>query len=223
MARSDRFAAFSRLRGELDVRAVLPGRPDRTGQVLPTGLAAVDEVLGGGLPQGAVTEIVGAVPSCGSQLLFAQLLVASREARQRVALVDADDAFDPASHDPDLYRHLVWVRCAGVTPALQATDLIVRDANFGLVVLDLRHAEARTLRRTPSTLWYRLQRAVASSALVLLVLTARPTVPSAQLRLELARSFVLDALAAERAGLAARLAPVVQRQRQRAIREEAAG
>jgi hypothetical protein len=221
----DRHAAFARLCGELDVRALHPQRAGRSVPVLSTRLPAVDEPLGGGLPLGAVTELICVAPSCGGQLLLAQLLAAARETRQRVALVDACDAFDPSSHVPGLYRHLVWVRCADVPAALQATDLMARDANFGLVVLDLKNADARELRRTPATTWYRLQRAVEPTALALLVITTRPTVPSAQLRLELTRSFTLGELIHERVQLAETLAPVVQRSRMasRTVAEVAAG
>lgn len=210
---SDRHAAFARLRGQLDVRVAHPQRAGVERQFFATGLAAVDEPLGGGLPQGAITELICSAPSCGGQLVLAHLLTAARQARQRVALIDACDAFDPTSHEPDLYRHLVWMRCAGVAAALQAADIVVRDANFGLVVLDLKHADARELRRTPATRWYRLQRAVAPATLVLFVLTTRPTVTSAQLRLELTQSFTVAAFARERAELAAQLVPVVQRSR----------
>lgn len=213
MSTSDRQAAFARLRGQLDVRTAHPERAGVERACFPTGLAAVDDALGGGLPQGAITEWICAAPSCGGQLVFARLLAAARAARQRVALIDACDAFDPASHEPDSYRHLVWVRCAGVAPALQVADLVVRDINFGLVVLDLKQADARELRRTPSTLWYRLQRAVAPTTLVLGVFTTRPTVPSAQLRLELTHSFTASAFTAERSELTAALAPAIQRQR----------
>jgi hypothetical protein len=209
----DRHAAFARLRGQLDVRAAHPGRAGVERRLWATGLTALDDPLGGGLPQGAITELICSAPSCGGQLLLAHLLVAARAARQRVALIDACDAFDPASHEPDLYRHVVWVRCAEVPAALQVTDLVVRDANFGLAVLDLKHADARALRRTPATLWYRLQRAVAPAALVLAVITTRPTVPSAQLRLELTRAFTAAAFARERGDLTAGLTPAIQRQR----------
>jgi hypothetical protein len=210
---NDRQAAFARLRGQLDVRAAHPERAGVERRFFATGLAAVDEPLGGGLPQGAITELICVAPSCGGQLLFAHLLAAARAARQRVALIDACDTFDPTSHEPDLYRHLVWVRCGGVAPALQAADIVARDANFGLVVLDLKRADARELRRTPATTWYRLQRAVTPATLVLLVVTTRPTVPSAQLRLELTTSFTTAAFTRERAELAAHLAPAVQRSR----------
>jgi len=66
--------------------------------------------------------------------------------------------------------------------ALAATDLLTRDANLGLVVLDLRDLTERELRRTPASFWYRLQRAVEPADLALVVITPRATVPSAQLR-----------------------------------------
>lgn len=207
------------------MRAAHPERAGVERHFLATGLTALDEPLGGGLPQGAITELICAAPSCGGQLLLAHLLSAARQARQRVALIDACDAFDPTSHEPELYRHLVWVRCAGVPAAMQAVDLVARDANFGLVVLDLKHADARELRRTPATTWYRLQRAVEPAALVLLVITTRPTVPSAQLRLELTQSLTAAAFARERAELTAQLTPVVQRSRlaSRTVSEATAG
>lgn len=222
MSTPDRLAVFSRLRGQLDIRAPQAGREIRATRSLPTGVAAIDEPLGG-LAVGAVTELICSSPSCGGHLLLASLLVSAREERQRVALIDAADAFDPCSHPADLYRHLVWVRCPGVAAALQVADLMVRDANFGLVVVDLKHVAPRELRRTPATMWYRLQRATAPAALALLILTGRPTVPSAQLRLELNQSFTAAAWSQERATLLTQLLPVVQRQRMHTALEAEVG
>lgn len=182
------------------------------GRVLPTQLPAIDDVAGG-LPLGAVTEMICAAPSCGSHLLLHQLLAVTRRERLRVALVDGTDSFDPASAPVDLLAHLLWVRCAGTTPALQAADLLARDANFGLVVLDLRRAPESDLRRIPGPQWYRLQRAVEPIDLALVVLTPRASVPSAQLRFALQTSHLFSACAAERPALIARLAPGLQRQR----------
>jgi hypothetical protein len=189
-----------------------PAAPRTVGQILRTGLPALDEVVGG-LPQAAVTEIVCATASCGGHLLLAQLLAITRTARQRVALVDANDSFDPDSYPPDLLAHLLWVRCPAVAAALSAADLLTRDANLGLVVLDLRHAGESELRRTPSTFWYRLQRAVESTDLALVIETARPMIPSAQLRLRLATPHSFNAVDRERPALIAELTPAVQRQR----------
>lgn len=180
--------------------------------VLRTGIACVDDAVGG-LPQHAVTEIVCTAPSCGGQLLIGQLLAALRADRRRVALVDRTDSFDPSSFLPDDLVHLIWVRCDRTEPALQVADLLARDANLGLVLLDLRRAPDSELRRIPNRQWYLFQRAVESTDLALVVVTPRALVSSAQLRLELARSHPLAALQQERKALTAALAPTLQRQR----------
>src|SRR5436190_14877287 len=146
---SDKLAS---LRRQLAER--FPTVPRTIGRVLPTGMPGLDNATGG-LPLGAITEIVCAAPSCGGHLLIGQLLAATRITRTRVALIDATDCFDPASFEPDLLAHIVWVRCANTTAALNAADLLARDANLGLVVLDLRRSPEADLRRTPSTQWYR--------------------------------------------------------------------
>lgn len=182
------------------------------GRVLPTEIPAIDSAAGG-LPLAAVTEIVCATPSCGGHLFLQQLLIVTRRERQRVALIDSTDSFDPCSAPADLLVHLLWVRCAGTTPALQAADLLARDANFGLVVLDLRRAPEADLRRIPGPQWYRLQRAVEPADLALIVFTPRASVPSAQLRFALTMSHAFSTCGQERPHLTTRLAPVLQRQR----------
>jgi hypothetical protein len=181
-------------------------------RVLATGVPAIDEA-GGGLPCGALTEIVCAAPSCGSQLLLGELLRATRRAGGRIALIDGHDSFDPQSWDDDWLRHLVWVRARDTAMALQAADIVARDANFKTVALDLRRAPLAELRRTPAPFWYRLQRAVEPADVVFVVLTPRATVPSARLRLQLERSLEFAAMDAARPSLALSLTPVVQRQR----------
>lgn len=183
----------------------------RAGRLFPTGLPALDDATGG-LPLGAVTELVCAAPSCGGHLFLGQLLAVTRAARQRVALIDGDDSFDPSSYSTDLLAHLVWVRCTAAS-ALAAADLLTRDANLGLVVLDLRRATEGELRRTPSSFWYRLQRAVEPADLALVVITPRATVPSAQVRFILNASHSAAALEIERPALSTALAPTLQRQR----------
>ena len=190
-----------------------PSAPRAGGRVLATDLPAIDDLTGGGLPDGALTEIVCAAPSCGSQLLLGQLLRAAREARGRVGLIDAHDSFDPASWSTDLLAHVVWVRCQETAAALQAADVLSRDANFRLVVLDLRYAAPAELRRTPAPFWYRLQRAVEPADRALVVFTPHAAVPSAQLRLQLDQSHPFAALDTPRPTLAATLAPTLQRQR----------
>jgi hypothetical protein len=182
------------------------------GRVLPTGIPALDNATGG-LPLAAVTEIVCAAPSCGGHLLLQQLLTVTRRARQRVALIDSTDSFDPSSCPADLLAHLIWVRCTNTTTALQAADLLARDANLGLVVLDLRRAPAADLRRIAGPQWYRLQRAVKPTDLALVVETPRASVPSAQVRFALTASHSFPALDRERPALAVELTPELNRQR----------
>lgn len=181
-------------------------------RVLATGVPAIDEAVGG-LPCGALTEIVCSAPSCGSQLLLGELLRATRQERGRMALIDGHDSFDPSSWPEDWLRHLVWVRCRDPAMALHAADIVARDANFQLVAIDLRLALPTELRRTPAPFWYRLQRSAEPADLALVVLTPRATVPSAQLRLQLEHSHRFAALNETRPTLALELAPAVQRQR----------
>ena len=80
-------------------------------EMVSTGVPAID-ALTGGLPRGALTEIVGPASSGRTSLLLS--LLAQATARQEAcALVDASDAFDPESAVAagiDLKR-LLWVRC----------------------------------------------------------------------------------------------------------------
>lgn len=78
----------------------------------PTGIAALDERLGGGLPVGAISELTG--PECSGRTSLALSFVAGLTDAGRVcAWVDVSDALDPGSAAAcgvDLER-LLWVRC----------------------------------------------------------------------------------------------------------------
>lgn len=93
--------------------------------VSSTGIGAVDEVLSGGLPVGAITEMVG--PECSGRTGLALSFVAQMIAAGKVcAWVDVSDCLQPesaAAIGADLSR-LLWVRC-GVSkrlPGQQATN-----------------------------------------------------------------------------------------------------
>src|SRR5260370_5434367 len=89
------------------------------------------------LRQGAVTEIVGPLCSGRTSLLVACLGEVGR-AGGAAALIDADDAFDPASAaraGVDLDR-VLWVRCGGGGgPARPAARLPLRLPLLALVAL----------------------------------------------------------------------------------------
>ena len=204
-------ASLSSLRQLLASRFPQAARP--AGGVLPTGIPAVDEAAGGGLPRPALTELVCAGPGTGGQLFLAQLLAATRVLPARVALIDAADQFDPQSFPAEDLQHLLWVRCRSGADALPVADLLAREANLDLVVLDLAVAAPAELRRVPATTWYRLQRAVGQTDLAFLVLTPLTLVPSAQLRLRLEKPHGLAAQSLARPHLAIDLEVARERQR----------
>jgi hypothetical protein len=94
---------------------------------------------------GAITEVVGRLSSGRTSVLTTCLRDLTR-AGAVVALVDADQAFDPASaaHAGLDLRRLLWVRCEGRRDvALRATDLLVRCPGFALIGLDVGESPPR--------------------------------------------------------------------------------
>ncbi len=175
------------------LRERFPGAGTRPAERIPTGLAAVDDAVGG-LPLRGVSELICGAPSAGGQVLLLRLLERLRRRLRYAVLVDGSDSFDPATTPPTLLEHLLWARCTNARQALRAADLLLRDENFPLVLLDLRWNEPAQFRRIPATAWFRLQRLCTHSGAGLAVFTSRPTVPSARLKIELSRSLPLDAV-----------------------------
>jgi len=197
---SERFggsAAVARAKLE-ELRGVLAERFPETkrieGEVLASGIGVLDELLGGGFPKSAVSEAVMSVPSSGGQILLADLLRTARKESRYLALVDGSDGFDPQTMDPELLPYLLWVRCGKVVQALRATDLLLRDGNIPMVVLDLRGNDRVEIARQPTTIWFRLQRVVEKSGAVLLILSERTQVASAAVRVAFTRSLSLEEL-----------------------------
>jgi hypothetical protein len=96
-----------------------PGHPNGAGAprmaddqfVVATGIAALDERLGGGLARGQLSEIVGPRSSGRTSLVLSAMAGAASRG-ELVALVDTFDTFDPPSARAcglDLAR-LLWVR-----------------------------------------------------------------------------------------------------------------
>ncbi len=168
-------------------------RPTWAGR-LATGFPALDEAIGGGLPKGAITELTSPNISAGSALLISLLLQAAHRERYFVALIDGRDSFDPQPLGNERLRHLLWVRCTKAFDAVKAADLLLRDGNFPLVILDLVLNATEELRKIPQTSWYRLQRLAEPMPTALLVLTRRSTISSAQLKLVLDNNWELQDL-----------------------------
>lgn len=176
---------------------------------LATGLTPLDELTGGGLPKSAITEIASPRVSAGSASLVHALLDHVQRSRSFVGLVDGRDSFDPSTAGETRLRHLLWVRCHHATEAVKASDLLLRDGNFPLVLLDLVLNTSEELRRIPQTSWYRLQRLVEGTASALLVLTRRSIISSAQLKLVLNNQWQLGHIDSDFA--AARLQMTIER------------
>ncbi|HEV2447666.1 MAG TPA: hypothetical protein VGS58_17165 [Candidatus Sulfopaludibacter sp.] len=133
-----------------------------------SGISEVDSAIGG-LPRGALTEIVGGASSGRTSLLLS--ILAEATARQETcALVDAEDSFDPhsaAAAGVHLER-LIWVRSShNAEHALKAADLLIQGGGFGLVIMDLGDTPPATARRISLTSWFRLRRAVEPTPTVL--------------------------------------------------------
>ena len=102
------------------IPSALTPPPKTIRPVAATGIQAVDELLEGGLPLGAITELVG--PECSGRTSFALSFLAQMTQAEKVcAWIDVSDTLDPesaAAVGVDLSR-LLWVRC-GVQTASQA-------------------------------------------------------------------------------------------------------
>ena len=182
---------------------------------LITGLSFLDQVIGGGLPKGAITELISAQISAGGASLIHALLQAAHRNRYFLALIDGRDSFDPSALGRlgnGCLSYLLWVRCTKALEAIKAADLLLRDGNFPLVIVDLVLNAPQELRKIPQTSWYRLQRLVEAAPTACLVVTRLGMVSSAQLKLVLANSWDLQTFETEDASL--RLRIVVKRSHQ---------
>ena len=127
-----------------------------------------------------------------------ELLEAARRDRFFLALIDGRDSFDPEALGNLRLRHLLWVRCQQAFEAVKAADLLLRDGNFPLVILDLVLNGTGELRKIPQTTWYRLQRLVETAPSAFLVLARHSIVSSAQIKLVLENRWALHNLEQDR-------------------------
>jgi hypothetical protein len=80
---------------------------------------------------------------------------------------------------------LVWVRPRNLAETMAVADVLVRDGNYAVVVVDLRGLAERELLNLPKAQWHRLQRAAESRPAAVLVQTTRGLVPAVPWRLTL--------------------------------------
>jgi hypothetical protein len=152
---------------------------DRRLRPLPTAIATIDDLLGGGLPRGQLSQVHGPVSS-GRTGVLVSLLASVTSTGALAALVDPLDRFDPASAaaaGADLTR-LLWLRgphhfeeptAKALADATAAAATLAGSGLFDLVALDLAGA-GTAWRALPSTTWLRLARLVEETPTALLVL-----------------------------------------------------
>jgi recA bacterial DNA recombination protein len=157
--------------------------------VAPANLVPLDAQLGGGIPRGQLSELVGP-RSSGRTSVCLQMLAAATARGELVALVDALDMFDAASASEAGidFNRLLWIRGHVVTSpgmcrdmnqraveqAIKALTLVLQAGNFGLVVLDMAEAPSEAHRRLPFTTWLRLQRLIEGSPTACVLIGSEP-------------------------------------------------
>jgi hypothetical protein len=148
---------------------VRPGCRGAPRLAAPTGLSALDRLLGGGFPRGAIAELVGPRGSGRTSVLLAGLARATAGGAL-AALIDASDGLDPVSaraRGVELDQ-LLWVRCGGsLRAAIQAADVVVRGGGFDLVAVDLGELPPWRLQQVSPAAVVRLQRAVEGTGAAL--------------------------------------------------------
>ncbi len=166
-------------------------------EVSATGIPAIDELLHGGLPVGAISELTG--PASSGRTTIALAFLAGRTNDGSVcAWVDADDAFDPESAAANgvSLNHLLWVRCTNepdkkpppphnpfqkksqpwtrLDQAIRATDLLLQAGGFAAIVLDLAEEAIEHGRRIPLATWFRYRQAADRTRCSLVILGRAP-------------------------------------------------
>ena len=175
------------------------------GTRLKTGLSFLDQATGGGLPKSAITELISPQMSAGSASLIHALLQSAQRNRYFLALIDGRDSFDPQPLGNAYLSHLLWIRCTKALESMNAADLLLRDGNFPLVIVDLVLNLPDELRKIAQTSWYRLQRLVELAPTACLILTRQGMVSSAQLKIVLENSWDLETFQKETALSAVRI------------------
>jgi recA bacterial DNA recombination protein len=144
--------------------------PGAARDLLATKVPALDGLLSGGLPRGALVEVTGR-RSCGRFSIGISSLAAATSAGEAAALVDLGGHLDPQSAEDagvDLSR-VLWVRPSKLKEAVASAEMLL-SAGFPLVVVDLGLPPVRG-RYVPDAAWVRLTRAARDRRAALLLLS----------------------------------------------------
>jgi RecA/RadA recombinase len=153
------------------VPAALTLKIKQVPELFSTGMAAVDAMLGGGIPRSSITEVSGAAST--GKTSFALLTLAKvTQLGNACAWIDVNDALSPesaAAAGVDL-RRLLWLRMSAerrkkqsdkpwsrLDQALRSTDLLLQTGGFAVIVLDLSDVSPQHTMRIPLATWYRFR------------------------------------------------------------------
>lgn len=166
-------------------------------ETLPTGIAEIDELLNGGLPIGAITELTGPTSSGKTSIALSALALRTQNGGV-CAWIDANDSLDPESAAANgvSLQHLLWVRCHAkqvsntlsqsrskgkqighwtrLDQALYSTDLLLQSGGFSAIVLDLADEPIEFGRRIPLATWFRYRQASDRTRCSLIILGKTP-------------------------------------------------
>jgi hypothetical protein len=155
------------------------------GEVWPVQLSAIEPGWPDHLVKGTLTEIICGAGSVGSAGLIHALVDRAAGENQIIGMIDGADSLDVVALSARALTRLLWVRCGSAAEALKAADLMLRDNNFSLVMLDLKLNPESERRKIPATTWHRLQRLIERTRTVCVVFTPGITVGATRQRMNL--------------------------------------
>ena len=112
------------------IPSALTPAPKIIRRVLPSGISSIDDLLNGGLPVGAITEIIGS--ECSGRTSFALSFIAQMTQAGKVcAWVDVSNTLHPESAVATgvTLNRLLWVRC-GVPAVVNMEGSTLRGLTF---------------------------------------------------------------------------------------------
>lgn len=160
-------------------------------KILSSGLPSLDKM---GLPQGTLSEVYPSGPgSSGISLLLVNLLETQASSAIPLALIDLHGRCDFVTLG-SLCERLLWIHCEQPTTSLQVTELLVRDGNLPIILLDLTSLSLREQNQIaqPSH-WHKLRQFSEASGTTLIVLTHRHCLPGSHHHFQLQTTLPLDA------------------------------
>ena len=167
-------------------------RIQRETVVLPSGIAELDRLTGGGVPRGELTEVVA--PGSGGAGVLYSLLAAASKRGERMAVVDPSAALDvPSAQAAGVaLERLLWIRPDGSRQGLRVMEWILETGSFAVVVLDLGICRPQRSLALPSACWVRIRKRAAAARAAAIVLSAEGLLGSfASLSLEVSRRSAL--------------------------------